>query len=364
MADETTTTVDQEQRVLRRADMTAPGALTKFHERGIVSGDTIQMSTNRGGMRFENMLQVMEFAKMMALADIGVPKHLRGNPGACLRVALQADEWGFSPFAVADKSYNVSDRIAYESQLVHAVIERRAPLEGRLRMELRGEGPTRRCKVIGRLIGENAPFEWEGPEFQHIRVKNSPEWVSNPDKQLWYHASRDWARIYCPDVLLGVYTRDELDNTELGPSRARDVSGLESRMPETRTGGFDEQGIARTLAEATGQAEEKPEEKAQAEPEPARKAPKAEKQSSEYQPQDTAQKARKPLDPKLATEPTDRASYTAYAETWIEKVGSLDDAMARWDGERELRATCKVTVQERKRLEKLMQGRFTEGDDD
>src|SRR5882672_8023013 len=173
-----TTTIEQD-RALNRRDMIQPQALTTFQERGLVTGNEIMMGSARGGARFENMLQVMEFAKMMALADIGVPAHLRGNPGACLRITLQADEWGFSPFAVADKSYNVSDRIAYESQLVHAVIERRAPLEGRLRMELRGEGPTRRCKVIGRLIGENAPFEWEGPEFQHIRVKNSPEWVSN-----------------------------------------------------------------------------------------------------------------------------------------------------------------------------------------
>src|SRR5260370_9614045 len=105
---------DDRDRILNRSDMTKPGAIQTFRERGIVGNVDINMSTSRGGMRFENMVQVMEFARMMALADIGVPKHLRGNPGACLRVALQADEWGFSPFAVADKSYCVSDRIAYE----------------------------------------------------------------------------------------------------------------------------------------------------------------------------------------------------------------------------------------------------------
>src|SRR6266436_6197630 len=151
----------EQQSVLTRADMTKPDALQTFKDRGQIGGTEVTISSNRGGVRFENMMEVMEFSRLMALADIGVPTHLRGNPGACLRIALQADSWGFDPFSVADMSYAVSGRISYMSGLVHAVIERRAPLEGRLRMELRGEGPTRRCKVIGRLIGENAPFEWE-----------------------------------------------------------------------------------------------------------------------------------------------------------------------------------------------------------
>jgi hypothetical protein len=44
-----------------------------------------------GGIAFANMGEVMEFAKMMAVANIGVRKHLRGNSGACLAVCVQGD---------------------------------------------------------------------------------------------------------------------------------------------------------------------------------------------------------------------------------------------------------------------------------
>lgn len=356
---------DDKVEVLTRADMQKPGALERFQERGAIGSTDVAVSGTRGGIKFENMMQVMEFAKMMALSDIGVPKHLRGNPGACLRIAIQADAWGFDPFSVADKSYSVSDRISYESQLVHAVIERRAPLSGRLRMEYSGEGPTRRCKVIGRLIGEDEPFIWEGPEFQQIKVKNSPEWSANPDKQLWYHASRDWARIYCPDVLLGVYTRDELDDTNFGPSRAREVSDLANRLPAQGEGGYDAQGIAQTLRTARGEPE----------PETVTKEPAKEKASQEP-PKDAGgkvvehDKAGEVIDGTVTevvedtvpdhpiTTPTTKEEYASYASTWIMASDDQKVAEDRWASEREMRAQLKVSVTERKKLEKLLNERF------
>lgn len=342
--------------VLTRADMVKPGALERFQDQGRVGSTDVMISNTRGGIRFENMVQVMEFAKMMALSDIGVPAHLRGNPGACLRIAIQADAWGFDPFSVADKSYKVNDRIAYESQLVHAVIERRAPMEGRLRMEYSGEGPTRRCKVIGRLIGESEPFIWEGPMFKDIKVKNSPEWTANPDKQLWYHASRDWARIYCPDVLLGVYTRDELDSSEFGPNRARDVSDLASRLPAASDGsGFDAQGIAKTLRAATGEpgdeaaAEHRPEDTSISE------APEA---RQEVVDQATGEVTEAETVPDVPQAPTTKEEYATYARDWIMRADDKAQAEARWTSERELRAQLKVSVTERKKLEKYLNERF------
>lgn len=356
-------TIEHGPQVLNRAAMQKPGALTTFQERGAISGD-VGISGNRGGPRFENMLQVMEFAKMMALADIGVPQHLRGNPGACLRIALQADAWGFDPFSVADKSYTVGGRISYESQLVHAVVERRAPMDGRLRPSWEGsiEDGTRKCIIKGKLIGETEPFVWESPEIDKIKTKNSPEWTANPDKQLFYHASRDWARIYVPDVLLGVYTRDEIEGSEFGPSRARDVSDLATRLPATGEGGYDSQGIAETLRSARGEPEQetgtKEPAKAEASPEPPKDAKgdvvPHDKSTGEVSPEEM-EHLKGGADP---GDPTDKAEYASYAQQWIMASGDQKAAEARWEGEREMRARLKVSVTERKKLEKLLNERF------
>lgn len=329
---------------LKRKDMLEPQAITTLHNRGAISGD-VSMSGARGGVRFENMLQVMEFAKLMAVADIGVPPHLRGNPGACMRVALQADEWGFSPFAVADKSYLVNNRMAYESQLIHAVVERRAPLEGRLRPTWSGEGPTRRCKITGVMIGERDPFVWEGPMFKDIKVKNSPEWAANPDKQLFYHASRDWARIFVPDVLLGVYSRDELEGDIQRGSQGGNHGTIADRLPKQQIEGpkegFDEEGIARTLGASPV-----------AHPEQSHAdAPEAGTAPSE--PQTPAE-----VPEEVPAQPTNNAEYQAYAQKWMALAESLAEAQDRWENERELRAKCRVSIATRKSLEKEIKAAF------
>jgi hypothetical protein len=364
--------VDTEtQRPLKRSDLKGPQALTTLRDRGELSGE-IAISNTRGGMRFENMLQMMEFAKMMSVSDIAVPQHLRANPGACLAVALQADEWGFSPFAVANKSYAVNDRLSYESQLVHAVIERRAPLEGRLRGEWIGEGPTRQCVVTGRLIGEAEPFVWTGPEIGKIKTKNSPEWTNNPDKQLWYHASRDWARIYCPDVLLGVYTRDELENSELGPDRLReDSSDVLKRLTGGGEGRFDAQGIATTLAGTPSEPQEREaveEREPETPPTRARKggkraAAKAEPEvePSTVEPENTVNEAEPETEGTILAEPSTPGDYTHWATRWIGNSTDPDYIEQRWESEKELRARCKVSVTERKRLEReVLLARTTE----
>lgn len=174
----------------------------------------VAVSDSVGGVMFTSMAEVMEFAKLLSLAGTAVPKHLRGNPGGCLAITIQALEWRMSPIAVANKSYEVNDRIAYESQLIHAVIEARAPLKQRLRAVYSGDGVERACKVSGHLKGEVDPLEYDSPPISKIKVKNSPLWTADPDQQLWYYAVRAWARKYCPDVLLGIYSADELEDTE------------------------------------------------------------------------------------------------------------------------------------------------------
>lgn len=162
-----------------------------------------------GGVAFRNMGELMEFSKLMAIGQVAIPKHLRDNIGACLAVSVQACEWQMSPFAVANKSYSVNDRLAYEAQLVNAVILRRAPIVGRFKVEYIGDGDARQCKVSAKLA-DGETVEYTSPPIGKITTKNSPLWKSDPDQQLFYFASRSLCRRHFPDVLLGIYTQDEL----------------------------------------------------------------------------------------------------------------------------------------------------------
>jgi hypothetical protein len=190
-----------EDRIERRID---PG----------ITGELV-VSDRAGGIGFVSMDQVMEFAKLMAVSSIAVRKHLRGNVGACLAICVQAIEWQMSPYAVANKSYSVNDAIAYEAQLIEAVILRRAPIKGRPKVEYSGEGEKRVCRIWAELRSEPGEIvEYNSPAFGKITPKNSPLWKADPDQQQFYYSVRAWCRRHFPDVLLGVYTRDEMEDAE------------------------------------------------------------------------------------------------------------------------------------------------------
>lgn len=195
---------------------------------------TTNLPVGIGGMAPENMTQVMEFAKLMAIAGLAIPPHLRNNQGACLAIAIQAFEWGMSPFAVASKSYETNGRLAFEAQLIAAVILRRAPIVGLFNYEWQGEvkgtrqikmkrrdgehlvtitDGTLRCTVSAEVRDRPGLFkEYTSPAIGQIETQNSPLWRADPQQQIGYYSVRAFCRRHFPHVLMGIYDRDELDD--------------------------------------------------------------------------------------------------------------------------------------------------------
>ncbi|HAF5524368.1 TPA: recombinase RecT, partial [Salmonella enterica] len=65
-------------------------------------------------------------------------------------------------------------------------------------------------RAYATLKGESEPRELI-LMLSQAQVRNSTLWASDPRQQLAYLAVKRWARLYCPDVILGVYTPDELE---------------------------------------------------------------------------------------------------------------------------------------------------------
>ena len=175
-----------------------------------IGGTDITAGQGRAAFLPTSMGEAMEIAKLMAGGNF-VPKHLRGAPGDCLAVVMQSARWGMDPFAVGNKTYFVNDRMAYEAQLVNAVVNSSNVLDGRLKVEWSGEGNSLKCLVSGRIKGD-PDIKTREVKLANIKTRNSPLWQSDPEQQIAYFATRAWARLHAPEVLLGVYTPDEIES--------------------------------------------------------------------------------------------------------------------------------------------------------
>jgi hypothetical protein len=191
-----------------------------------IGGIDISAGQGRAAFLPTSMGEAMEIAKLMAGGNF-VPKHLRGVPGDCLAVVMQAARWGMDPFAVGNKTYFVNDRMAYEAQLVNAVVNSSNVLNGRLKVEWSGEGNNLECTVTGYIKGDPDP-KTRRVKLNTITTRNSPLWKQDPEQQLAYFAQRAWARLHAPEVLLGVYTPEEL--AEIEPRNPVEASDQPQRI--------------------------------------------------------------------------------------------------------------------------------------
>lgn len=171
----------------------------------------------------DTMDKAFRMAELMASGRATVPKHLQGSVADCMAVTLQALQWNMSPFAVAQKTHLVNGTLGYEAQLVNAVLQSTGAIVGEFEYEYDGEGDRMRCRVGAIPRGKKTVVwgEWLG--VNTVTTKNSPLWKTNAKQQIGYLQVKNWARMYKPGAILGVYTADELaDHTptekHMGPA--------------------------------------------------------------------------------------------------------------------------------------------------
>ena len=192
----------------------------------IEHGEPIEQ-VNNTIFSYQMLQRIQDFSKVMSTGGATVPKHLQGNPADCMAVTMQAFQWGMNPFAVAQKTHLVNGTLGYEAQLVNAVIVSSGAITGKFKYEYIGkwdEYPktkkTNEDEIVlnlgirvGAVLKGEQEITWGEPLYlSNVVIRNSPLWKSAPKQQIAYLAVKYWARLYCPEVILGVYSPDELES--------------------------------------------------------------------------------------------------------------------------------------------------------
>ena len=155
-------------------------------------------------------------AQLMSDMRVNIPRFLQGKPHDCMAVVLQAHRWNMDPFAIAAKCYQVKDggMIAYEAQLVNAVVQNSGAIVGPFRYEWRNESVDVECRVGAVLRGDTDTTWTPWLKNSQVTVRNSPNWKTNPGQQLGYVQVRNFARLYAPGAILGVYADEEFESAK------------------------------------------------------------------------------------------------------------------------------------------------------
>lgn len=183
--------------------------------------------------------------KMLSSSSL-VPTAYQGNIANTFIALEMATRTGSSPLVVMQNLYIVHGRPAWSAQFVIAALNACGKFSP-LRFEIAGEGDKRTCKAWAIEHGtgerlEGPPVSVEMAKAEGWYSKNGSKWQTMPELMLRYRAASFFGRLYAPDILMGMRTSEELqDSVDSGfEGDGADVDALLSAQPadviDTTTG--------------------------------------------------------------------------------------------------------------------------------
>lgn len=177
----------------------------------LVSNESRQISVYSDVSLYNNALKM---AEGLAKSDL-VPENYKGKPESCLIAIDVARQIGSrSPLFVMQNLFVVKGKPSWSGQYCDAIV--RANFKN-VKVDLTGEGDNRGCKVSA--YDENDNF-CEGTRITIQMAKQEgwfsktgSKWQTMPDLMLQYRAFAFFARVHCPDKLLGIH--DEFENVDI-----------------------------------------------------------------------------------------------------------------------------------------------------
>lgn len=175
-------------------------------------------------------------AKMFSSATL-VPKEFQGNIANCAIGLNIAKRLGADPFMVLQNIDIIHGRPSFRATFLIAMVNAAGRFEP-LQFKMDGtEGkPDRSCiaytksKPDGTLL-EGPKITLEMAKAEGWSTKNGSKWLTMPELMLRYRAAAFFARLYAPDITLGMMTAEEVSDTV-----ERDVtppSATESKLFKT-----------------------------------------------------------------------------------------------------------------------------------
>ena len=185
--------------------------------------------------------EAQRIAMLLCSSSI-VPFNFQGkeNLGNCVIALEMSRRMGMSVLAVMQGMYVVKGRPAWSAQFIVTAINS-SKLFTRLQFETEGEGNSLRCRAwaFERATGKKLVGIWITMEMANkegwVRKEGS-KWQTMPDQMIRYRAATFFGRLYCPDILMGLYAPDEVETFNSAPPAVVPIPPSSSTVTASLTG--------------------------------------------------------------------------------------------------------------------------------
>jgi hypothetical protein len=191
----------------------------------IITSTNTDIEIQREAAAFD-MLQRQ--AKMFSASTL-VPKDFQGNIANCAIAINIAKRLGTDPFMTIQNVDVIHGRPSFRATFLIAMVNssgRFEPLQ--FKMEGAEGSPDRSCIAWAKSKDDGSVLE--GPKItlamakaEGWSTKSGSKWITMPELMLRYRSAAFFARLYAPDITLGMMTADEAQDVavrDVTPARA------------------------------------------------------------------------------------------------------------------------------------------------
>ena len=161
--------------------------------------------------------RIAQMAENLAKSDL-VPQNYHNNPGNCFLAINFANKLGMEPLTVMQNLYVVKGKPSWSGQFCMALI-RANPGFANVRVIYTGTKGTdnRGCYVTALRTSDGSVVDGTEVTISMAKAEgwiSNPKWKNIPEQMLAYRAAAFFARVHCPEALLGIQTVEEVEDVD------------------------------------------------------------------------------------------------------------------------------------------------------
>lgn len=218
---------------------------------------------------FANLMDAGRFGHLQRVATLFassqlVPSHFQNNAANCFIAMQMAMRMHVDPFMFMQNCYIVHGRPGLEAKLAIALVNSSGLFTDGLDYELRGGpdpmNPDYAARAWTTRKGASKPTQgpwitwdlvkaekWDQPKGSAVS-----KWLTMPEIMFQYRAAMFFARLHCPERLMGMQTIDELD--DIAPPRQVDSVVVDTAKTFSKTRRLAEKfGAEPSVNQSTGE---------------------------------------------------------------------------------------------------------------
>ena len=198
--------------------------MNENEEKGVaIVEQATQLTTNSVWENKDSFNQLLRAAQMLSQTSI-IPQSYQNKPQDCFVAIEMANRMGVSPMVVMQNMYVVKGKPSWAGQACTMLINSCGKFKDVKHIYTGEKGkPNRGCYVTATRISDGSQVD--GVEVT-MQMAQSEGWTSNskwrnmPELMLAYRASAFFARVYCPEAMMGVQTAEEVYDADSTPINA------------------------------------------------------------------------------------------------------------------------------------------------